>query len=115
MLTYQNVNVINFLHSLKILDLLGSHVCTANLNLVNNKKLKTFISKGLNHIPLEPLNPHMAIAALLECLADIAKNSNWSHLHTLGLQMQSKKYLWKKLKHYPMLGLRKTLTLLIMS
>lgn len=51
---------------------LGSHVCTADLNFIKNYKLKTFISKGLNLILVETLNPHLAIDALLDCLIDIA-------------------------------------------
>ena len=51
---------------------LGYHVCTTNLNILKNKKLKQLFSKGLNHIPLEHLNPHLAMAALSNCLANIA-------------------------------------------
>ena len=65
-------NCNDFKEYCKDFDNLGNHVCTANLNIIKHLKLKKLIGKGLNHIPSEPLNPHLAIAALLQCLTDIA-------------------------------------------
>ena len=50
----------------------GSHVCTSNLNIVQNKQVKKLLRCGLNHIPTEPLNPHIALGAITACLTDIA-------------------------------------------
>lgn len=50
----------------------GQHVCTSDLSLLGRQEIKDLMGKGLNHIPLQPLNPHLAYAALLSCLANIA-------------------------------------------
>lgn len=42
---------------LKDFNDLGMHVLTLDTNLFHNKNLKEFSSKGLNHIPILPLNP----------------------------------------------------------
>ena len=76
----------NFLRSSKTLDCkcseftefckdfgnIDNHVCMVDLNIIKNTKLKKLVGKGLNHILSKPLNPHLAIAALIQCLADIA-------------------------------------------
>ena len=54
----------------------GEHVCTTDLTLLKNKEIQDLLSKGFNHIPLQPLNPHLAFASLLTCLANIANMLN---------------------------------------
>ena len=63
----------------------GFHVCTSNLNIIHDKQIKKLFRCGLNHIPTEPLNPHIALGAIIECLADLALNLQLEESKTLAI------------------------------
>ena len=42
------------------------HVCTMDLNIFQHKLLRSALSQGLNHIPLQPTNIARAIASIMQ-------------------------------------------------